>query len=492
MFKKTLHILFCMYCFLAAQGQSCFLGGITFSTQEQIDNFPIDNPNCIEIGRILITGTDINNLEPLSQLEQVQGSLIIKDCPALLDVVWGNQIILIRDSLVIENNLNLITIDGFNSITNLENLYIGFNPLLMEIDGFESLESVSNDMTVRGENIVEPGVFESLNHIGGALLLSLNKFDAIDGFNTLQQIEGDFICNVDSVKAISGFNSLIQIDGNFRVQSLRVLENIEGLFNLGLINGVFVISGTSLANFTGLHSLHSINGGLVVGDHKELINFQGLESLTTIKNQFRVSMNPKLVSLKGLQNVSFMNPDFLLLANNPSLNSCSIKGLCESLNNFESGGVGQNGIGCSSNDELLARCTLDSTFIQEDICLGETLNIGGQTYTEIGFYEQTLSSCLGLDSVLNITIVESNDCGDCYASIPVLGIQIMKEKETYVIEFEDHTRKQFESIDNLVVFLEKTISTSNALRSNKNKLHFRTTQLEQLLINLKPGGVLKM
>ena len=203
-------------------------------------------------------------------------------------------------------------------------------------------------------------------------------------------------------------------------------------------------------------------------------------------------MNPKLVSLKGLQNVSFMNPDFLLLANNPSLNSCSIKGLCESLNNFESGGVGQNGIGCSSNDEVLARCTLDSTFIQEDICLGETLNIGGQTYTEIGFYEQTLSSCLGLDSVLNITIVESNDCGDCDVSVPGLGLQIKKLKNSYVVEFKDQTQKKFESIENLVVFLEKTNSTSNSLRINKNKLRFSKEHLEQLLINLKPGSVLKM
>jgi hypothetical protein len=61
MIKTHLVILFVLCGLISTFSQSCFLGGITFSTQEEIDNFPIDNPDCIEIGRVLITGTDINN-----------------------------------------------------------------------------------------------------------------------------------------------------------------------------------------------------------------------------------------------------------------------------------------------------------------------------------------------------------------------------------------------------------------------------------------------
>jgi hypothetical protein len=55
-----------------AAGQSCLPEGITFSSQEQIDNFQTNYPDCIEIeGGVLIEGNDITNLEGLSLLEAV-------------------------------------------------------------------------------------------------------------------------------------------------------------------------------------------------------------------------------------------------------------------------------------------------------------------------------------------------------------------------------------------------------------------------------------
>ncbi|MDB4303640.1 hypothetical protein N9934_02500 [Desulfosarcina sp.] len=54
--------------------QPCLLEGITFSTQEQIDNFQTNYPNCTEIeGGVLIEGNDITNLEGLNVLEIVYG-----------------------------------------------------------------------------------------------------------------------------------------------------------------------------------------------------------------------------------------------------------------------------------------------------------------------------------------------------------------------------------------------------------------------------------
>ena len=42
--------------------QSCLPDGITFSTQQQIDNFQIDYPGCSEIeGSVIINGNDITN-----------------------------------------------------------------------------------------------------------------------------------------------------------------------------------------------------------------------------------------------------------------------------------------------------------------------------------------------------------------------------------------------------------------------------------------------
>lgn len=55
-------LIFCSSLF----SQPCLPEGITFSTQEQIDNFQEDYPGCTVIeGGVLIEGTDITNLDGL-------------------------------------------------------------------------------------------------------------------------------------------------------------------------------------------------------------------------------------------------------------------------------------------------------------------------------------------------------------------------------------------------------------------------------------------
>ncbi len=56
--------------------QPCLPGGITFSTQQGIDNFQIQYPDCTEIeGDVIISGNDITTLEPLHVLVAVNGFL---------------------------------------------------------------------------------------------------------------------------------------------------------------------------------------------------------------------------------------------------------------------------------------------------------------------------------------------------------------------------------------------------------------------------------
>jgi hypothetical protein len=58
--------LHCSLFTLHAISQPCLPDGITFNTQEQIDNFQINHPNCTEIeGGVVIEGDDITNLDSL-------------------------------------------------------------------------------------------------------------------------------------------------------------------------------------------------------------------------------------------------------------------------------------------------------------------------------------------------------------------------------------------------------------------------------------------
>jgi len=58
--------------------QPCLPEGIVFETQEQIDNFQTNYPNCTVIeGNVAICGNDITNLTGLNVLTAIDSNLLI-------------------------------------------------------------------------------------------------------------------------------------------------------------------------------------------------------------------------------------------------------------------------------------------------------------------------------------------------------------------------------------------------------------------------------
>ncbi|MCD4731170.1 MAG: hypothetical protein K8R74_11240 [Bacteroidales bacterium] len=75
----TLIIFVLLFAQITTFSQPCLPEGITFSTQEQIDNFQTIHPNCTEIeGGVEIFGDDITNLDGLNVLNSIGGYLYIR------------------------------------------------------------------------------------------------------------------------------------------------------------------------------------------------------------------------------------------------------------------------------------------------------------------------------------------------------------------------------------------------------------------------------
>ena len=63
---------------ITVSSQSCMPEGITFTSQEQIDIFQTNHPNCKDLeGDVIISGVDITNLNGLSVLTSIAGDLWI-------------------------------------------------------------------------------------------------------------------------------------------------------------------------------------------------------------------------------------------------------------------------------------------------------------------------------------------------------------------------------------------------------------------------------
>src|SRR5688572_32052319 len=62
----------------ALDAQHCIPTVIVFTTQDQVDNFPSNYPGCTTIdGSVGITGSEIYNLNGLSQLTAIGGDVLI-------------------------------------------------------------------------------------------------------------------------------------------------------------------------------------------------------------------------------------------------------------------------------------------------------------------------------------------------------------------------------------------------------------------------------
>jgi hypothetical protein len=126
--KSILFILISISCNAVVLSQGCLPEGITFTTQEQIDNFQANYPGCTEIiGNIIIGdfGNNITNLNSLSVLTSIDGNLSIYLCDSLIDLTGLEGLNYIGGSLNIGNvtyggNLNLSSFSGLNNLT-----YIG-------------------------------------------------------------------------------------------------------------------------------------------------------------------------------------------------------------------------------------------------------------------------------------------------------------------------------------------------------------------------------
>jgi hypothetical protein len=173
--------------------QGCLPEGITFTTQEQIDNFQTNYPGCTEIeGNVLIGSVngnlDIMNLEGLNSINKILGRLEIIGCHAIGNLSGLNSLTQVGDNLLIAD------------CTELDNLY-GLN---------------------------------SLTQVNGSFILSGNNYlTTIQDLEFLTMVNGDLWIEFNqSLSSLSGLNNLTTVDSSLHISHNIHLEDITALENI--------------------------------------------------------------------------------------------------------------------------------------------------------------------------------------------------------------------------------------------------------------------
>ncbi len=164
--KICITVLVALFACVTAQAQSCLPEGITFTTQGQVDSFSINYPGCRIIEGDVVISTSGSNLYGISNIDSIQGDLIIANNPHLINLQGLDNLISIGGSLqigssasandsILFKNVALVNLQGINNLITIGNsLIIQGNPELSNLEGINNLNTVKSDVIIDNNTLV--------------------------------------------------------------------------------------------------------------------------------------------------------------------------------------------------------------------------------------------------------------------------------------------------------------------------------------------------
>ena len=372
--------------------QNCLPGGITITSQAEMDDFLSTYPNCTTIeGNVYIgdtLGSNILNLSGLQNITSIGGYLYINYCENLTNLS-GLDNLTATASLWIANNENLMSISSLANLTSIGNLSIDGNTNLMNLVGLENLTAVgglsisgnNNLMNLAGlenlttinanywinnnENLVNLSGLENLTTVGIALNIeNNNSLISFSGLENLISIGTTFgVRNNSSLTDFSSLENLTTV-GGFNFNNNENLVSLSGLENITSIEELNVRNNNNLVSLTGLDNITSINYFLDISNNDNLESLSGLESLSTLGANLSITDNNNLTDITALQSITNFGENIfpffvdISIVNNQVLEACSIVSFCSFIDNGNSFEILNNAPGCNSLEEVETGCTL--------------------------------------------------------------------------------------------------------------------------------------
>ena len=150
---KTLTILTIFFISFNCFSQ-CPNSDIVLSSQNDIDNFSTNYPNCTQLNNSLkIEGTNATNLSPLSSITSVNNSVFIKDNVGLTSLTGLSNLATIGSNFFLENNASLTDITGLNALVTVSNnFYIQNNSNLTNCNIDYICNGSNSNITISNNN----------------------------------------------------------------------------------------------------------------------------------------------------------------------------------------------------------------------------------------------------------------------------------------------------------------------------------------------------
>jgi len=369
MYKTTFKLFLIACLFLSTTicfGQQCSEFQVTLNSQADVDAFPVNNPDCTIVQDLLITGNSITNLNGLSQITEVTGTLTI-DITApegenynLTNIDGLNNITTVGMFLNISGIPNVVSNDMFPNLTSLGiDLYL--TGLLPEhVNGFHHLTTFEN-VVVTDTSSLSMNCFSALTTLTGSITMAYNEFTTFTGFNLLSSIdEGNVgtiaIAHNANLIALPNFENLTHVE-MLQIQHCHSLQNFQGLESLQTVGYLYIDYNNILENLTGLQNLTSSDNYITLL-HNPLLNDISALSNIPATNVLEIRGNTSITTLSAFDNLNLTDAMFVFITDNLNLTTCATTGICNRLAQLGTASVEvyNNGSTCNTAQEIQTTC----------------------------------------------------------------------------------------------------------------------------------------
>lgn len=327
----------------------------------------------------------VDNLDYLSNLDSVFGSVIINDIPLLTSINGLNKLKKVGGSLQVSNTKinysnSLISLESIGGHLFLQNAEV----LNQEDNSLGELKNVGGEFRISRNLYNGPNKMPALEFIGG----SFSPSGTVYGLNHLKYIQGSLTLLSIIPKVHEGFRNLERV-GELHIQNSDFL-NLDFLNHLKRVDGKLEISyNERLVDYSGLDSLQFVGGDFLFIGNTGIITGEIFKSLIEIKGDFILASNKSTSSFSGFNSlisskkISIYYNDFSGVFN--ALNSLSsVKGIISIRNNkyiehihcFNNASSISGDIDISDNNELMSiQCFENLELLDGNIIISENLNL---------------------------------------------------------------------------------------------------------------------
>ncbi|MDG1064236.1 MAG: T9SS type A sorting domain-containing protein [Flavobacteriaceae bacterium] len=375
--------LFILYALIWAAGafSQCPSVTLVLDTQEAIDDFSLNYPNCTNFQETLIIEESMGLIENLAGLAPLTYIREFKVRATHIVNFEGLEDLETIEYLEVINNSDLINFAGLESVSRVDILIVSYNPSLTALTGFNGLSEA--DVL----NLFDNGALSNIQSLAGlqslaSLSIAGNQIQSLEGLENITAIsEQIFIAN-EQVATLNALSSLTNFTGSLYFWNNSQLNDFTAFEGVTQLENLLVVACDQVQNLAGFGALETIENvfrfgfnpqlnSLAVFDHLQSVgsldiyendlleSLEGLEQLTEIRGNVYLLDNPSLSDISALDAAQSIGVSEVVIARNPNLAVCDNAFVCSVL--FDPDipeEIQSNANGCNSVPQVAARCIL--------------------------------------------------------------------------------------------------------------------------------------